>query len=484
MAKITLIKSRYLVAWQDERHVLLENGELAMEGDRIVYVGPHYTGVADELIDASNQLVCPGFVNLHTHAFSPITRSFLEDLGSKRFAGSTTLYEHLPAIRRACGPEDITASTRFSLMELTKSGSTTVVALQTSDKMETVTSAREIADAMGNWGLRGYVCPMHSSGWYYPGETALEYSWKEERGFEQLDESAAFVRELEPKWNGRVRGMIGPRQTALCTPDLLRATRTLADQLKCPMEIHAAETVDEYHEIKRRHGLTPIQLLQETGLLAPDMILGHCIYVPNHHLVNEEGNDLDLIAASGASVAHCPWIFARRGTGMESFARYKRKGISLGLGTDSFPQDIIAEMRWALVTCKLLEGRNDVINTADVFYAATVGGAKALGRDDLGRLAVGCQADIVTINLDELAYVPVRDPLKNLVYSGNGNDVHTVIVAGELKVRAGQALFCNEQEVRQGLQEAAQRAWSRMPELQELSPLSIPAYRIDGCQCQ
>jgi cytosine/adenosine deaminase-related metal-dependent hydrolase len=481
MSRRTLIKSRFLVAWQNDRHVLLENGELAMEGDRIVYVGPHYDGKADELIDARDQLVCPGFINLHTHMFSPITRSFLEDLGSKRFAGSTTLYEHLPAIRRACTNEDVSASTRFALMELTRTGSTTVVALQTSDKMETVTSGREIAALMGKWGLRGYVCPMHSSGWYYPGEAQLEYSWREERGFEQLEEAGTFVRELEAKWSGRVRGMIGPRQTALCTPDLLRATREMADKLKCPIEIHAAETVDEYHEIKRRHGMTPIQLLRQTGLLAPDLILGHCIYVPNHHLVNEEGNDLELIASAGATVAHCPWIFARRGTGMESFARYKSKGITLGMGTDSFPQDIIAEMRCALVTCKLLEGRNDAVTISDVFYAATVGGAKALGRDDLGRLAPGCQADIITIDMNALAYTPVRDPLKNLVYSGHGTDVHTVIVAGETKVRAGKTLFCDEQEVKQGLQQAAERAWARMKDLEEMSPLSIPRYQ--ACEC-
>lgn len=480
MSRRTLIKSRYLICWQGDRHVLLENGELAFQDDRIVYAGPRYEGPVDESIDAGNQLVCPGFINLHTHTFSPITRSFLEDLGSKRFAGSTTLYEHLPAIRRASGPEDVIASTRFALMELTRLGSTTVVALQTSDKMETVSAGHGIANLMGEWGLRGYVCPMHSSGWYFPGEQQLEYSWREERGFEQLEEAAAFVQELAHKWDGRVRGMIGPRQTALCTPELLRATRELADKLHCPIEIHAAETVDEYREIKRRHGVTPVQLLHQTGLLAHDLILGHCIYVPNHHLIRDEGNDLELIAQSGASVAHCPWIFARRGTGMESFARYKRSGINLGLGTDSFPQDIVAEMRWALVACKLLEGRNDAITISDVFNAATIGGAKALGRSDLGRLAPGCQADIVTVNLESMMGTPVRDPLKNVLYSGSGTDVHNVIVAGEFRVRDGKTLFCDEQEVRDSLQRAAERAWSRMPDLEELSPLAIPRYRCCG----
>jgi cytosine/adenosine deaminase-related metal-dependent hydrolase len=322
---------------------------------------------------------------------------------------------------------------------------------------------------------------MHSSGWYYPGEKDLEYSWREERGFEQLREAETFVGELQAKWGGRVRGMIGPRQTAVCTPELLRATREAADRLKCPIEIHASETVDEYHEIKRRHGRTPIQLLHETGLLAPDLILGHCIYVPNHHLVNEEGNDLELIAQAGATVAHCPWIFARRGTGMESFFRYKKKGVRLGLGTDSFPQDIIAEMRCALVTCKLLEGRNDTVTISDVFNAATIGGARALGRDDLGRLAPDCQADIVTIDLNALAYSPVRDPLRNLVYSGHGTDVHTVIVAGETKVRAGRTLFCDERQVRHDLQQAAERAWARMKDLETVSPLSIPRHPMCAC---
>src|SRR4030081_2636771 len=110
-------------------------------------------------------------------------------------------------------------------------------------------------------------------------------------------------------------------------------------------------------------------------------------------------DDLQMLADSGASVAHAPQKYAKMGIMLESFERYRQLGINVALGTDTFPQDMIAEMRLAGLMCLFAEGNFRVGKALDVFDAATLGGAKALGRDDLGRLAAGAKADIVLVDL-------------------------------------------------------------------------------------
>ena len=107
------------------------------------------------------------------------------------------------------------------------------------------------------------------------------------------------------------------------------------------------------------------------------------------------GRDLEILARSGVTVAHCPLVFARRGNALESFHRYRAAGVNVGLGTDTYPRDLISEMRWASLLCKVVEHDFTVATAAEVFDAATLAGARALGRDDIGRLAPGARADIV-----------------------------------------------------------------------------------------
>src|SRR5260370_32806161 len=145
-------------------------------------------------------------------------------------------------------------------------------------------------------------------------------------------------------------------QVDTCSPALLRATRKAADELGVGIEIHAGQNLLEFHEILRRHTMTPVEYLADTGLLGPDAIVGHCIISTAHHLAAlPAGRDLDILARSGASVAHCPLVFARRGNALESFATYRQAWTNVGLGTDTYPRGLISAMRWASNLCKLAE---------------------------------------------------------------------------------------------------------------------------------
>lgn len=475
MGKRKLVRGKYVIGWKDGEHVQINNGTVVVEGDQIkdVTMADIKSGPEDEVLGGSQFLVMPGFINLHTHMFSPMTRSFLEDLGSKTLGGSTTLYEHLPRIRHATLFEDQQASTRFALMELLKGGSTTVVALQTSDDQDTVPTARDIAESVDSYGLRAYISPMFACGHYYVESGTVKYAWDEKFGERGLENTVKFWEGLKQYRHDRIRVMFGPRQTALVSKELFMEAAQLASQCDAPIQAHCSESLPEVRAVREKYQCTPVELLESVSMLRPRTILGHCIYIPGHSLLPGQGRDLELIASRGASVAHCPWIFARRGVALESFHAYRQAGVNMGIGTDTFPQDMFAEMRCALMANRLFAKQLHVVQMTDVFESATEGGARALGREDLGKLSPGAKADLVMMRLDQMNLVPARDPLKSVMYSANATDVDTVMVAGKVVVQNGKCLYIDEEEVKENLQKAAERVWKRIEKIEAISPSAL-----------
>src|SRR5256886_158505 len=273
--------------------------------------------------------------------------------------------------------------------------------------------------------------------------------------------------------------MLYPAQLDTCSVELLKATRRAADENGLRISIHAAMNMVEFHHILREHGRTSLQLLSDIGFLRHDVLLGHCVFHAHHSWAHYPYiDDLKLLADSGASVAHAPYKYAKMGIMLESFERYRRLGINVALGTDTFPQDLISEMRLAGLMCRFAEGSFRVGRAQDVFDAATLGGARALGRDDLGRLAPGAKADIVIVDLetrDSLRFGPVRDPIKALVECGIGDDVITVIVDGIVRMRDRVIPGVDLAAVRREAQAAGEGVWQRV---QEGDPLARTAEKI------
>jgi cytosine/adenosine deaminase-related metal-dependent hydrolase len=169
------------------------------------------------------------------------------------------------------------------------------------------------------------------------------------------------------------------------------------------------------------------------------------------------------------------------GITFESFERYRAAGINLALGTDTYPQDLISEMRLAALMCRMADGSFRVGQSRDVFDAATLGGARHLGRDDLGRLAPGAKADIIVVDLRQVHYGAVHDPIKSLVECGTGRDVETVIVDGETLLEGGKATRLDEPALLAAVQAEGERLWHAVPEwhwsgkpLDEIAPPSYP----------
>jgi cytosine/adenosine deaminase-related metal-dependent hydrolase len=215
--------------------------------------------------------------------------------------------------------------------------------------------------------------------------------------------------------------------------------------------MHTSQSLFEFHDCLRRYNKTPVQFLDSIGFMDPNTILTHLIYTTLHPASGYppgDTSDLQLVADCGAHVAHCSMVYARRGKTLGSFSRYREVGINVPLGTDTFPQDMIEEMRWAALACKWIDRNANRGTAREVFNAATIDGARALGRDDIGRLVPGAKADITIVNLSRLHIGPVDDPIKSLVYAASGTDVDTVLVDGKVVVEGRRVPGIDEAELR------------------------------------
>src|SRR5215211_7732208 len=470
------INASHIVAYQNGGHRYLRNGIVVWQDDTIIHVGHTFDGAVDETIDATGKIVTPGLINTHAHlAGSPLDKSFIEDRGNRQFYLSG-LFEYLPVRDAAQDEEGSHACLACSMTELLRTGTTTV--------MEIGGFGHDAIAEAGRVGLRLYAGQGYRSGrWYTDDGKQVKYAWDEEVGERGFARAVEFVEEIDGQQNGRIKGFLTPAQVDTCTEALLRKSREAATSLGVPLALHTSQSVPEFQEMTRRHGRSPIEWLNHLGFLGPDVILGHAIVVAGGSWANYHGDDVAILADTGTNVAHCVWVFARRGIGMESFARYLARGVNMTLGTDTCPQSMIESLRWTAAVSKLVDRRTEVATAADVFNAATLGGAKAFGRDDLGRISPGAKADLLIWEGQSLFMTPLRDPIKNIVYSAQAEDLNTAIVDGEVRMRDRQVLGVDVAALARDLQAAGERMWPRMGEADwarrgadELSPLSFQAF--------
>ena len=473
------IDASHVIAYQDGGHRHLTDGEVVIEGNAIVHVGRQgtFAGTVDEVIDAKGRVVTPGFVNTHAHLYeSPLDKSFVEDMGNRQFYLSG-LFEYLPARTAAMDETATVACLAASMAELLRTGTTTV--------LEIGSQGEEAIRQAARFGLRLYVGQGFRSGrWYTDDGRTVKYEWDEAAGERGLAEAVAFIERHDGAQQGRIKGFLSPSQVDTCTEALLRKSRAAAVSLGVPLTLHASQSVIEFQEMTRRHGKTPIEWLRDIGFLGPEVILGHAIVVAGGSWANYHGDDVGILADTGTSVAHAVWVFARRGIAMESFARYRARGVTMTLGTDTAPQSMIEALRWTAVVSKIVDRRTEVATAADVFEAATLGGAKALGRDDLGRIAPGAKADLLIWEGESLFMVPLRDPIRNIVYSAQAEDLATVLIDGSVVMRDRQIPGVDVAQLASDLQAAGERMWPRIGggdwagrNVEQLSPQSFPPFR-------
>jgi 5-methylthioadenosine/S-adenosylhomocysteine deaminase len=229
----TRINAAHIIATRNDQHRHLRDGCLVYEGDTIIHVGKAYEGSADQTIDVPHGVVTPGFINTHAHlAGSPLDKSFIEDVGPRQFYGSG-LFEYLPVRGGAQDAEADIACLAFSMAELLRTGTTTV--------MEIGHRAPQAVAEADKVGLRLYMGPGYRSGrWLTTDGKRVTWEWDEPAGEAGFERAVKFIEEYDGRSNGRIKGFLSPMQVDTCTEDLLRKSKRAADEMGVPIALHAA----------------------------------------------------------------------------------------------------------------------------------------------------------------------------------------------------------------------------------------------------
>ncbi|MBS0561998.1 MAG: amidohydrolase family protein [Proteobacteria bacterium] len=424
----------WVVGHENGTHCLIERGEVVYEDGRIVFVGHGFPGEVADTRDFGRALIAPGFVDLD--ALSDLDTTIL---GFDNHPGwrkgrvwPRTYMDRGPYEMYA--PEELVFQKRYAFAQLLRNGITTalpIASLFYREWGETSAEFSAAADIAAELGLRVYLGPAYRTGNLVVDEAGTIAPWfDEERGLRNLEEAIAFCRAQEGRHGGLVRAMLAPDRIETCTPELLRRTAAAVREMDVPVRLHCCQSRMEYEMVLRLHGMSPPEWLASLGFLSPRAILPHGIWVSGSRGVDRPGRDLEIIGESGATIVHCPLVFARGGRALDSFAGYRARGLRLGMGTDTWPPDMVLNLQLGLMLSRVMTGDAASVRASDLFDAATIGGADALGRPDLGRLMPGAAADIAVFDFSHDRIGQVIDPIQTLLIGASGRDVRHVIVAG------------------------------------------------------
>jgi cytosine/adenosine deaminase-related metal-dependent hydrolase len=430
----TKLTARFVIGYQDGDHAIYPDSEVVYEDEAIIFVGHGFPGPVDLTHDYGDAIISPGFIDLD--ALGDIDHAILDTwLTPDRAAGPRGSEEYFSGARQETFSfEDEVFKRRYALVQLILNGITTAMPIAAEMYRawaETYDEFAATANIAGELGLRMYLGPSYRAGVNVTrADGTPDVLWDEALGVQGLEDAARFVRDFDGAHGGLIRGAFLPARLETNTLDILRRTKAYSDELGCPIRLHAAQGQQEVRFLRQWYDKRPLELLAAIGLLGPRTAIPHVTALGDHGAGADQRGDLALLVNSGTTVVHCPLISARHGGLLDSFDGYRRLGINIALGTDTFPPDMIRVMDYGSNLGKIVTRDQASSAAADFFRAATLGGARALGRDDLGRLAPGAKADIAVIDLGALHTGPIDDPIRTMLYNTSGASVRTVIVNG------------------------------------------------------
>ena len=417
-------------------------GDVAVRDGRIEAVGSVPEEPGDEVIRCDGDLVTAGLVNTHHHLYQWMTRG--RCVGCDLFGWLVELYPVWGRLDVA----DVRAAALVGLAELALTGCTTAADHHYLVPRGDDTVFDAIVDAARTVGIRlhlarGSMDLGESRGGLPPDHVV-----------EEIDAILASTESVIARHHDgeRVVVTVAPCSPFSVTPELMRESAALARRHGLRLHTHLAETVDEERDVLERFGRRPVDLLGDLGWIDGDVWVAHGIHFDDAEVAR--------LGAAGTGVAHCPSSNARLGAGMCRVVDLEAAGAPVGLGVDGVASNEVGglqpELRQALYTARQRAGRADVFMPPDALRLATEGGARCLGRGDIGVLEPGYRADLVVWPGDDLADVP--DPLAGLVLGPDRRARH-VLVEGEPVVRDGVLLGADEGALRRDLAERARRLW-------------------------
>ncbi|MGJ8545405.1 MAG: chlorohydrolase family protein [Sulfitobacter sp.] len=431
MAKRILLSARWVIGHADNRHTVFENGVVVIEGDRVLHVGAGFDGEVAQRINYGQAIISPGFIDLD--ALSDLDTTILGyDNGPSWQKGRVWPQSYVArGPYEMYSPEELAFQKRHAFAQLIRNGITTALPIASLFYRawgETVAEFEAAAQAAVDLGLRVYLGPAYRTGGQVTDDAGnITAIYDEPRGLAGLAEAAEFAANITAKGHPLIRAMFAPDRIETCTQSLLQRTADIASEMGAPVRQHCSQSPVELRLVHAQHGCGPIEWLHKIGALRGNWLLPH-----GTHATEAE---FDLIAAAQATLVHCPLVAARHGGMLNSFPKCRAKGINIGLGTDTHPADMILNMQIGMMTARLADGMT-AIRAEDMFDAATLGGAQALGRADLGRLAPGSKADIAVIDLRGALQTP--DPVQTIMTATSGRDTRDVWIDGRRVMQDGE----------------------------------------------
>jgi 5-methylthioadenosine/S-adenosylhomocysteine deaminase len=441
----TKILGGEIIGFDGKEHVLIDQGEIVYEENQIIFAGESYAGKVDKTIDVRPKLIIPGLINVHTHSLTAplLYRGITEDEGPVLYKYLLPVRYGTPSSPPYARGEDAYLLSRLTILDILRSGVTTVFE-QTDNLEDPIKAAQDL-------GIRFYGCHSYFNSMPFEKSGSVVYPPPQDScpGF---DENLRLIKNYKDACNGRIKVWLGPHAPDTCSPELLRETRKKANELKVGIGTHISQSMTEVNEIKRRFNKTPVAYLADMDIWGRDVIAAHAIHTTS--------SDVAIMARDGMNVAHCASSYVKSGV-HAPMARYRKNGINVVLGTDQNPMDFLDEMRLAMFSSKLNEDDPNATTVMDVFNSVTLNAAKALGREDIGRIAPGAKADLVVVNTQQTHLCPHRDPLKALIYHANRNDIEMVIVDGKILMEGRKVLTVDEEEIISKANETAHRLWRK-----------------------
>ena len=460
--------------------------DLLIAGGRIEEIGAPGQFAALEgarWIDASDRLIIPGLVNGHTHAHGTLARGSVGDLTLEGFLAES------PALHGQRGLDDLALSARLTAVELLKKGCTALFDVTGEFPTTTLAGLHALAGAYTEVGIRAVVAPMLADRTLYQAlpELLAALPAAARPALERLrapDPAAvlAVVRQAARDWpfdTGQVRLGIAPTIPLHCSDAFLQACAALSAEFDLPMQTHLAESQVQAVIGEQRYGRSLVAHLSGIGLLSERLSVAHAIWVSDA--------DIGLLAAAGVTAIHNPLSNLRLGSGIAPVRRMIERGLRIGLGSDgantSDTQNLFEAARLAAYLSRIVGADPERWVTAEeALRMATEHSAQALGFSaQIGRIAPGCQADLVLLDLAQPIYVPLRDALRQLVYGENGAAVDRVLVGGRVVVEAGRVTTLDEALLRRQAEAAAARLDALNAEGRNLAQALRPAIGAFCC---
>ncbi|MBC7222901.1 MAG: 8-oxoguanine deaminase [Anaerolineae bacterium] len=426
MATLLLKHADLLVTMDADRRRIPDGGLYAEDGV-IRQVGPtgDLPAQADQVLDARGMVVIPGMVNIHHHLYQTLTRALPEVEAAGLFAWLQNLYR----VWAELTPEAVYVSAKAGLAELLRSGCTT-----TTDHLYLFPNGARLDDeirAAQELGIRFHPCRGSMSLGRSQGGLPPDEVVEDEEAI-LLDCERVVNAFHDPRPYAMCRIAIAPCSPFSVTPELMREAAAWARARGLLLHTHVAETLDEERFCLERFGMRPVAYMERLGWVGPDVWYAHAV-----HLNDEE---VRLMAETGTGVAHCPTSNMRLGSGIAPVVAMREAGVRVGLAVDGSASNdsshMLAEARQALLLQRVQHGA-EALRAEDALEMATVGGARVLGRDDLGALAPGMAADFVGFRLDVLDYAGAHDPLAALLLC-QPQQAALVVVNGQVRVWDGE----------------------------------------------